>query len=490
MIYRFKVSRVGIPIFGLNIFGIAVGLFASALLAAPVYADSPPGSARVFTLPEAVEYATAHYPTVQAALERRNAASAAVGLARDNYLPRADTLWQLNRATRNNVAGVLLPQSTIPNPSGTVVDSSTQSFWGTGAGMQIAWEPFDFGYRRAAVQSAQATVARTAAQIELTMLDVQTAAADAALTVLATEQSVHATQADVDRRTVFARSVHALVNATLRPGADASHADAELAAARTQMILAEQNTSVAKARFAELLGLAGTDVDVAPGGLLNMPEQPAVPEVSAAANPLAIVELGRVAEENARIHILDRAYVPKFEIQAVGYGRGTGVNGNGKPATDPNQGLQPDTANWAVGFTVKFALFDFASIHSRKKIEQANERREEQLYGQTIQTVTGRSARAVARLEGAEQVAENTPEELQASQDAERQARARFQAGLATLVDVAEAQRLLVSAEIDDSLARLTIWRSLERLAAAQGNLQPFLDQVDRADAAATTGVK
>jgi outer membrane protein len=79
---------------------------------------------------------------------------------------------------------------------------------------------------------------------------------------------------------------------------------------------------------------------------------------------------------------------------------------------------------------------------------------------------------------------------LQASQDAERQARARFQAGLATLVDVAEAQRLLVSAEIDDSLARLTIWRSLERLAAAQGNLQPFLDQVDRADAAATTGVK
>ena len=472
-----------------SIFRTAIGLFTLVLLAAPVYGDSTPRPARVFTLPEAVEYATAHYPAVRAAMERRNAASAAVELARDNYLPHADVLGQINRATRNNVAGILLPQSTIPNPSGTVVDSSTQSFWGTGAGMQIAWEPFDFGYRRATVQSAQATASRTAAQVELTLLDVQTAAADAALSVLAAEQSVHATQADVDRRTVFGRSVHALVDAKLRPGADASRADAELAAARTQMILAEQNTQAAKARLAELLGLAGTDVDVAPGGLLNMPQQIAMPEVPAASHPLVVVEQGRVTEANARIKILDRAYVPKFDIQAVGYGRGTGVNGNGKPATNSNQGLVPDTANWALGFTVKFNIFDFASIHSRKQIEQANQRREEQLYGQTIQTVTGRAARAQIRLEGAQRIAENTPVELHASQEAERQARARFQAGLATLVDVAEAQRLLVTAEIDDSLARLTIWRALEQLSAAQGNLRPFLDQVKHADTGANLGV-
>ncbi len=102
------------------------------------------------------------------------------------------------------------------------------------------------------------------------------------------------------------------------------------------------------------------------------------------------------------------------------------------PPTDRQQGLEPDTPNWAVGLTVKFAAFDFASIHSRKNIERANQRREEQLYGQTIQSVTGRSARARARLEGAERVAGNTPIELQASTEAESQARARFQAGLAT----------------------------------------------------------
>ncbi len=467
---------------------IAIGLFASFLLVVSVYADSPTATAKVFTLPEAVQYATDHYPSVRAAMERRIAARAGVSLARDSYLPRADAIWQVNRATRNNVAGILLPQSTIPNPSGTVVDSSTQSFWGGGGGLLVSWEPFDFGYRRATVQSAEARARRIDEQMELTVLDVQTAAADSALTVLAAEQSAHAIQADVDRRTVFARSVHALVDAQLRPGADSSRADAELAAARTQMILAEQNATVEKARLAELLGLAGAEVEIVPGPLLSSPAKLSATEIPAANHPLAIVEQDRVLEAKARVHILDRSYVPKFDVQGVGYGRGTGVNGNGKPAKDPQQGLVPDTPNWAAGVTVKFAIFDFASIHSKKKIEQANQRNEEQLYGQTIQTVTGRSERAKARLEGAQRIAENTPIELQASQDAERQARARFQAGLATLVDVAEAQRLLVNAEIDDSLARLSIWRAFERLSAAQGNLQPFLDLVKNTNAGVNSG--
>ena len=462
----------------------AISLFAPLLAAAQMNPTASASAVRVVTLQEAVQYATAHYPAVRAAMERRNAARARVSLARDNYLPKADVLWQLNRGTRNNIAGTLLPQSTIPNPSGTVVDTSTQSFWGTGSGMHISWEPFDFGYRRAVVQSAQATVNRTAEQVQLTLLDVQTAAADAALSVLAAEQSVHATQADVDRRTVFARSVHALVDAHLRPGADSSRADAELATARTQMILAQQNAAVARTRLAELLDLAGSEVDVAPGRLLDTPPETSLADTPASNNPLAVVEQDRVLEARARLHILDRSYVPKFSLQAVGYGRGTGVNGNGKPAKDPNQGLLPDTPNWAAGVTVTFPIFNFASIHSRQRVERANQRREEQLYAQTVQKITGRSARAKAILESAQRIAANTPVELQASQDAERQARARFQAGLATLVDVAEAQRLLVNAEIDDSLARLSIWRALERLASAQGNLEPFLDLVQPAGVA------
>jgi hypothetical protein len=52
---------------------------------------------------------------------------------------------------------------------------------------------------------------------------------------------------------------------------------------------------------------------------------------------------------------------------------------------------------------------------------------------------------------------------------------------LASIVEVAEAQRLLLQAEIEDNLARLTVWRAMLGQALAQGDLQPFLDLVRKA---------
>jgi len=55
------------------------------------------------------------------------------------------------------------------------------------------------------------------------------------------------------------------------------------------------------------------------------------------------------------------------------------------------------------------------------------------------------------------------------------------QAGLGNITEVAEAQRLLTQAEIDDSLARLGVWRSLLGVAAAEGDLTPsWRQQVSR----------
>ena len=48
---------------------------------------------------------------------------------------------------------------------------------------------------------------------------------------------------------------------------------------------------------------------------------------------------------------------------------------------------------------------------------------------------------------------------------------------LATIVEVAEADRLLVQAEIDDSLAGVSVWRALLAIRAAQGDLTPYLQQ-------------
>lgn len=222
------------------------------------------------TLDQAVDFALAHYPAVRASIESVVASKEGVSLSRTSYLPRTDLLWQSNRDTRNNIFGLLLPQSVVPSISGPVLsDTSDRGVWGSAAGILVSWEPFDFGYRGAAVDVARAAQARANAELSLTKLEVAGAVGDAFLRLAATQEQAKAAQADVDRRQVLATSVHALVKQELRPGADASRTDAELAAARIQLIRAQQAERENEATLAELLGVAGNRIAINADSLLT-----------------------------------------------------------------------------------------------------------------------------------------------------------------------------------------------------------------------------
>ena len=84
--------------------------------------------------------------------------------------------------------------------------SLDDSVWGSAAGVLLSWEAIDFGQRKAGVDVARAQTALAKNQATLTELDVAAAAADAFLTVLAADEAVRATRANVDRLQVFADS--------------------------------------------------------------------------------------------------------------------------------------------------------------------------------------------------------------------------------------------------------------------------------------------
>ena len=77
-------------------------------------------------------------------------------------------------------------------------------------------------------------------------------------------------------------------------------------------------------------------------------------------------------------------------------------------------------------------------------------------------------------------IAVETPKEVADARTGFAQASAQYRAGLTTIVTIAEAQRLLAQAEIDDSLATLAVWRALLQLQIAQGDISSFLAQASR----------
>ena len=437
---------------------------------------------QTLTLLNAIELARKNYPAVKETRARATGAQEGVGLARTAYVPRLDVLWQGNRATRNNVFGLLLPQGVVPPISGPVLGTTTyDSVWGSAAGALLSWQAVDFGVRKANVEAARAQATLASAQTALTELDATAAAADAFLSVLAADEAVRAARANVDRLQTFAESVRTLVRNQLRPGADESRADAELAIAQNQVSQAIQASTFARAGLAEAIGAAGATFTLEPGPLAQLPSVSPTPPAETPnvdAHPAVRAEAAAIETVQARERAVARTYAPRVDLQTAFSGRGTGADVPGQPPA--GNGWSLDVPNWAVGVTVSFQVLEGIAVSARKRVEAQNELAERARHEQAIQQVTTERTRAQALMTAASDIARNTPAELKAATDAETRARARYSSGLASVTEVAEAQRLLAQAEADDAVARLGVWRAFLAVAQAAGDLTPFLERLRR----------
>jgi outer membrane protein len=118
------------------------------------------------------------------------------------------------------------------------------------------------------------------------------------------------------------------------------------------------------------------------------------------------------------------------------------------------------------------------TVRARSRVEAAQVNAATARRADVLQAVQSQIDSAREVLAASRRIAENTPIALEAARDAERQATARYRAGLSSVDTVAEAERLLAQAEIDDAVARLNVRRAELLLARAVGDLTPFLNEL------------
>ena len=456
----------------------AIGSLFIPLLAMPISSSaqtSGTNGPNGMTLEQVIETANANYPAIKAAQAQQKAAQGGISVAKTAYLPRADVLWQTDRATANNILGLLLPQATIPSVTGQVLPSDpTRSAWNSAGGALLSWQPFDFGARGAKVEFARqgSEVAKQAAM--LTRLEVSANAGSAFFDLAAAEQFVTVAQANVRRYESFDKAVHVLVDNSLRPGADASQADAQLAIARNQLIQAQTQAALRRSALAEYLQTTQAQVAIDASEVLASLPLNDLQSTATTGHPAVLEEHALTLQQEALKRFLDRSYVPVISTSGMVFGRGAGTAANGL-FPGGTAGLAPDVFNWGAGVQVSFAAFDFFNLRDQRRVQEENVQAEHARYNQSVSDVTAALERAQATLAGARQLAANTPIELSAAQASEQQQQARYRSGLATVVDVSASEGVLAQAEGDEAIARLGVWRAELGVAAAQGDLQPFL---------------
>jgi outer membrane protein len=432
------------------------------------------------TLGQVIAAADVRYPAIQAARAQQKAAQGAIAVAKTAYLPRADLLWQTNRATANNILGLVLPQAAIPSVTGPVLPSDpTRSAWNSAGGALLSWQPFDFGARGAKVEAARQGNEAAKQAASLTRLEVSANAGSAFFDLAAATQLVTVAQANVRRYESFHTAVRVLVENTLRPGADASQADAQLAFARNQLIQAQTQEALRQSALAEYLQVARAQVNIDAAQVLASLPGSDLASTTATNHPAVLEEQALGLQQEAQKRLLDRSYVPVFSTAGTVFGRGAGTSATGA-FPGGTAGLAPDVLNWGAGVQVSFAAFDFFNLRDQRRVQEANVQAEQARYDQSLSDVSAALERAQATLAGARQLAANTPIELAAAQASEQQQQVRYRSGLATVVDVAAAEGVVAQAEADDAIARLGVWRAELGMAAAQGDLQPFLQLLQR----------
>jgi len=444
------------------------------LLAALLSLCVGPAGAQV-KLSEVLARASAYDAGLESAKEKTAAAALGILAARTAYRPSGNVVGQVNRATRNNVFGMVLPNGGYAPISGPPLAANAgTNVWGSLVGFLISWEPVDFGQRAARVKTAEAETTAAVRAEEERLFAARAGAADAYLCVLAADATKRSADASLERAKKVEELTGALAKAGLKPEADWMRARAERAAAEAQVVESERAARLARVAVTEWAG--GDWNSMNPSAPWASRPAPAT-EGTAAPLPHPLIAARQALVESAlsREKEASLAWRPRFELQSALYARGTGANPDGTTG-GAGSGLGPNIYNWGLGFTATFPLFEGPRTKAEREMEQRRVRAGRADVKRATQELTAQAERARAALDAAVKLRGIAPEQTTAAQASYGQSRARYQAGLGTLVELADAQRTLTQAEIDEALAGLAVWRAHLALAVARGDLNPFLE--------------
>lgn len=438
----------------------AVGL--AGLLAVPALADAPP-----LTFEALWQSASPRAPALQIAQSAADAARAQVAVARLPWLPNAWAEASLTETTANFVPkpGVL--------PKTVLAHAAPHSwelfpFWRSELAAQ--WTVTDFGKTAAAVDAAERTAEqwRHAAQSARRLLWAQAAAAWFACVAADETLAVATRQREVAQKRLDA--VAARVAARVRPLSDQTRAQSQLATGDLQLAQARQSVAEQRQMLAAILALpAPPEGPLDPSALplpadataaLHSPDalQQACDRAAADRPELAALQAQRLSLQ-AQIAAVQRSQNPTLFLAAGGSAQGMEISGlvvNAQAGAGINWGAG---ALWQAGAYAAVLREQLRGVAAAEALVRSQVRAELQA-----------AALAVVQAEARLPVHEAAVRAAQAAVD---QSQARYDAGVAVLVEVMDAAAQLARLQHEWVVLRAQQRNATAQWLAAIGKISP-----------------
>ncbi len=425
--------------------------------------DVPPPT-RTFTMTQALEYAHAHQPAIQAALARVSARVEEAKVPSAQWLPAVGVTAQLFAMTANNTTATFVQTAPMDLPrigaTATTATGTFSPYASTLVGAGLSQEVFDFGRIGAQRAAADAQVEVERHRADTQRLDVDFSVEEAYFSVSTAEAIVKASSEAYERSRLHRDLAKRGVDSGLRSPIDLTRAEAELDRYDVGRVRARGGVAIAQSVFAAAIGAPDAAIDIA--AEVPVPrDMPALGEALALAQRRdprlaeTIAEL-KAAEEHTRA--VGAELRPDVSLTATLSGRAGGAPPSSGPSAH-DDGWVPNVPNWDAGLVLSWPLFD-GTIAARTRAARSME----QVRRDDVDVLREQDLAMVRQAYVAVKIAITALGALGSEVTATRanydQADARFRAGIGNAVELADAEAVRTDAEIQLALGSFELARA------------------------------
>lgn len=381
-----------------------------------------------------VDEALAHNQNLALAAARVAEARALTRVADAAFSPSIDGTFQRDRSRSSE-------RSSMPLPPGSALERNTYR-----GQINVAYEVDLWGRLASTSRAAHADLLASESAQATVRISLVTDVVRSYFTLLALDEQIEATRRSLLLREDNVRLQTIRREAGLIGDFDLRQLEAEVAAARAQLPALERNRTAEEAALAVLLGRSPrriTEDAIARGVERSEPPAPVVPEGLPSdlllRRPDIVEAEQRLIAANARIGAARAALFPRISL--TGY-LGAESAALGDLLTGPAR-------IWQIAFALAQPIFQAGRLFGEIEAVQARERQALAQYQKTLQEAFREVRQALAAQTRSREIFEAETVRLAALREALRLARIRYENGLVSQLEVLDAERNLLGAELN-----------------------------------------
>jgi outer membrane protein TolC len=443
------------------------------------------GFSQTLTMQQALEEGESNYGSIKSKKYTVEALNNAESAIEKEYLPNVVLSAQQVYGTINGQNGPLY------GFGGFGVASSglplNQQNWNAAFGAlylaNVNWEFFTFGKVRGRVEVARANKAISEENLSQEIFQHQVRVAAAYLNVLASQRLKNAQQKNLERASVFQRSVVARARTGLIAGVDSSLANAEVSNAKIALIRAVDLVQQETQKLSLLLGRPGANFELDSLFVNRVPSLGAAEENTSALHPVLRFYRSRVDYNLQQAKLTQKLYYPSLNLVGIFQKRASGfeaeyVQDQTAFSHSYIDGISPTRTNYLIGVGLTWNLMSISRTFSQMKSAKATVLASQADYELKQQELESQRVIAEQKLANALSIYSEAPVQVLSATSAFEQKNALYKNGLSTIVDVTQTLYTLNRAETDRDLAYINVWQALLMKAAATGDMTFFTKEL------------